>query len=258
MNIAPIRLPTPEREGGKSVLAALRLRRTVREISEKPLPLQTLSNLLWAAAGINRRQASFDRTGRTAGSASNSQEISLYVATPEGVYLYEPEPHQLTPVAEGDHRALATWNGIPSAPVHIFYVVDLTRFWTGPGQPDPHISDPEVQKSYYYVDTGLIAQNVYLFAASQGLVSWFHNCHTEAAAKSAWTGAEAAGAVRAIGGEEEARGLIEVPSRSSTVNRKCSCTWTCVRSGMVCTRCPASAISICCQKSSSNASASFR
>ena len=67
--------------------------------------------------------------------------------------------------------------------MHIFYVVDLTRFWTGPGQPDPHISDPEVQKSYYYVDTGLIAQNVYLFAASQGLVSWFHNCHADAAGK---------------------------------------------------------------------------
>ncbi len=183
MNLTPIRLPKPERDGGKSVLAALWARRTVREISEKPLPVQTLSNLLWAAGGINRRKASFERTGRTAGSASNSQEILLYVMTPEGVYLYQPERHELKPIAEGDHRALATWNGVPSAPVHIFYVVDLTRFWTGPGQPDPHISDPEVQKSYYYLDTGLIAQNVYLFAAAHALVSWLHNCHAEAAAK---------------------------------------------------------------------------
>ena len=65
------------------------------------------------------------------------------------------------------------------APVNIFYVVDLLRYDLGPDQPDPHIGDPEVQKSYYYTDTGFIAQNVYLFAASQGLAAWFHNCYRE-------------------------------------------------------------------------------
>lgn len=69
------------------------------------------------------------------------------------------------------------------APVNIFYVVDLTRYETGKGQPDPHIGEPEVQKSYYYTDTGLIAENVYLFAASQGLAAWFHNCDKERAAR---------------------------------------------------------------------------
>jgi nitroreductase len=65
------------------------------------------------------------------------------------------------------------------APVNIFYVVDLSRYDLGPDQPDPSIGDPEVQKSYYYTDTGFIAQNVYLFAASQGLATWFHNCYRE-------------------------------------------------------------------------------
>jgi hypothetical protein len=181
MNLDPIRLPRPERDGGKSVLASLWARRTVREISAKKLPLQTLSNLLWAAGGVNRRRAAFDRSGRTAGSASNSQEVDLYVALPEGVFLYQAQTHQLTPVAAGDFRALSSRNASTSAPVHIFYVADVSRFWQGAGQPDPHIGDPEVQKSYYYVDTGLMAQNVALLAASQGLAAWFHNCDREAA-----------------------------------------------------------------------------
>ena len=65
------------------------------------------------------------------------------------------------------------------APVNIFYVADLTRYDTGPDQPDPWIGEPEVQKSYYYTDTGFIAQNVHLFAASQDLAVWFHNCRRE-------------------------------------------------------------------------------
>jgi hypothetical protein len=183
MDLDPIRLPRPERDGGKSVLASLWARRTVREISPAKLPVHALSNLLWAAAGVNRRRGAFNRSGRTAGSASNSQEIDLYVAMPEGVFLYQPQTHQLTPVAAGDFRALASLNGSTAAPVHLFYVVDLSRFWQGPDQPDPHIGDPEVQQSYYYVDTGLMAQNVALFAASQGLAAWFHNCHREAASQ---------------------------------------------------------------------------
>ena len=183
MNLDALRLPRPERDGGKSVLASLWARRTVREISAKRLPVQTLSNLLWAAGGVNRRRAAFDRSGRTAGSASNSQEIDLYVAMPEGVFLYQAQTHQLAPVAAGDFRALASRNGSTSAPVHIFYVVDISRFWQGAGQPDPHIGDPEVKKSYYYVDIGMMAQNVALFAASLGLAAWFHNCDREAAGR---------------------------------------------------------------------------
>ena len=182
-DLKPIILLKPEMDGGKSVLAALKERQTTRNISAKELPPQILSNLLWAAFGVNREKGSFGKPGRTAASASNSQEIDLYVALPDGVYLYEPVPHKLSPVIAGDLRGRAGRGAAAAAPVNIFYVVDLTRYDTGPGQPDRRIGDPEVQKSYYYTDTGLIAGNVYLYSASQGLAAWFHNCNKEAAAK---------------------------------------------------------------------------
>lgn len=178
-DLQPIILPPPEKEGGKSVLAALQERKTTRNISPKPVPAQVLSNLLWAAFGVNRGLASFNKPGRTAPSASNSQEIDLYVSLSEGVYLYEAVPHRLTPVVAGDFRGRAGRGRAATAPVNIFYVADLTRYDLGPDQPDRAIGDPEVQKSYYYTDTGFIAQNVYLFAASQGLAAWFHNCDKE-------------------------------------------------------------------------------
>ncbi len=181
--LEPIALPKPESDGGKSVLAALQLRRTIRTIREDKLPPQTLSNLLWAAWGVNREKGNFGKPGRTAVSASNSQEIDLYVALAEGVYLYEAVPHQLTPVVAGDFRGLAGRRGAATAPVNIFFVADLSRYDQGPSQPDRSIGNPEVQKGYYYVATGLIASNIYLFAASQGLAAWFHNCNREAAAK---------------------------------------------------------------------------
>lgn len=171
-----IKLPDPEKEGGKSVLAALCERRTTRRISRQPLPLQTISTLLWAAFGVNRTEGVFGKSGRTAASASNSQEIDLYVSMSEGIYLYEAVFHLLKPVVSGDFRHLSSYLGMARAPLSIIYVVDLSRYDTSEKQPDPYMADPEVQKSYYYTDTGLIAQNVYLFAASRGLVAWFHNC----------------------------------------------------------------------------------
>jgi len=174
--LEPVVLPKPEMDGGKSVLAALWDRKTARNISPDPLPPQLLSNLLWAAFGVNRPEGMMrGKPGRTAASASNSQEIDLYIVLPQGVYLYEAVPHRLVPVAAGDFRARAGRGNAVRAPVNIFYVVDLARYVVE-GQPDRRISEPEVQKSYYYVATGLIAENVYLFAASQGLAAWFHNC----------------------------------------------------------------------------------
>ncbi len=178
--LQPITLPEPETDGGKSVLAALKDRKTTRTIGPEPLSPQTLSNLLWAAFGVNRPEAGLmGKPGRTAASASNSQEIDLYVVLPQGVYLYEAVPHRLLPVVSGDFRARAGRRSAPSAPLNIFYIVDTGRYVVGEGQPDRSIGDPEVQKSYYFTDTGLIAQNVYLFAASQGLAAWFHNCDKE-------------------------------------------------------------------------------
>ena len=139
-----------------------------------------LSNLLWAACGVNRKTGPFGIPGRTAASASNSQEIDLYVILSKGAFFYDPLRHALDPVEEGDLRHLAIGRGqsdlVAPAPVQLIYVVDVHRLTHTSGYQEPGLQDPEIQKSYYFVDTGLIAGNVYLFAASQGLASWFHNC----------------------------------------------------------------------------------
>jgi len=182
-NLQPIILlkPKPEPENGKSVLKALQQRKTIREISDKKLSLQVLSNLLWAACGVNRKKGPFGIPGRTAATASNSQEIDLYVALEEGTYFYNPIQHKLVPVFAGDLRALAIGKGQMNfgdkAPVRLIYIADVNKLANTSGYQEPGLQNPEIQKSYYYVDTGLIAGNVYLFAASQGLASWFHNCN---------------------------------------------------------------------------------
>jgi nitroreductase len=159
---------------------ALQLRKTTREISDKKLPLQTLSNLLWAACGVNRRKGPFGMPGRTAASASNSQEIDLYVVLAEATFLYDPFHHRLVPVVEGDLRPLAIGRGQAEAgaeaPVRLIYVADIDKLVHTSGYQEAGLLDPDIQRSYYYVDTGLIAANVYLFAASAGLAAWFHNC----------------------------------------------------------------------------------
>jgi nitroreductase len=159
---------------------ALQVRKTTREISARKLPLQTLSNLLWAACGVNRRKGPFGIPGRTAATASNSQEIDVYVAREEGTYLYDPLNHRLLPVVAGDLRRLAISQGQSpagaDAPVRLIYVADIDKLVHTAGYQEPGLLDPDVQRSYYFVDTGLIAANVYLFAASSGLAAWFHNC----------------------------------------------------------------------------------
>ena len=184
-DLQPIALPKPETDGGTSVLAALRERRTIRSISDRKLDPQVLSNLLWAAFGVNREGGPFGQVGRTAASASNSQEIDLYVVLAEGVYRYEAVPHRLAPVVAGDLRDKVgrrrRGGSTATAPVRLVFVVDLARYSQARLQ-EPGLKDPEIQKSYYYVATGLIAGNVYLFAASQGMAAWFHNCDKAALA----------------------------------------------------------------------------
>lgn len=181
-----ISLPKPTTGRAAPLLATLKARRTVREIADRKLTRQTLSNLLWAACGVNRSNGPFGSRGITAASASNSQEIVVYAALEEGVFRYVPTARNLVPVVEGDYRALAIGAGQggagSNAPVRLIYVADIDRFATA-GFQEPGLRDPEIQKAYYYVDTGLIAGNVYLFAAAQGLVAWFHNCNKGELAK---------------------------------------------------------------------------
>jgi len=182
-DLKPITLLEPIFDQCKTVFEALKARRTSRAIGDRPISLQALSDIFWAAQGVNRVQGPFGDPGRTSGSASNSQEIYVYAAMREGTYLYEPGPHRLLPVASGDIRPLAIGAGqAPAgakAPVRLIYVVDIDRF-NYAGFQEPGLHDPEIQKSYYFVDTGLIAQNVYLAASSLGLAAWFHNCNKAA------------------------------------------------------------------------------
>lgn len=179
-NLEPIALPKPVFKGCKTVFEALKLRRTCRTFKDKKITLQILSDILWAAQGVNRIKGPFGGPGRTAGSASNSQEICIYVAREEGTYLYEPDSHKIIPVAAGDRRALAIGQGQrragANATVRFIYIVDIDRFKEA-GFQEPGLYDAEIQKSYYFVDTGLIAQNIYLAASALGLASWFHNCN---------------------------------------------------------------------------------
>jgi hypothetical protein len=181
-----IKLPAPKDTGRQTVMAALRKRSTSRDISSKKIPIQIISNLLWAAFGVNRKNGPFGTFGRTAASASNSQEIDLYVAMEEGAYIYDALSHSLIPVTAGDLRKLAIGYGQQgagaNAPLRIIYAVDIRKFAKA-GFQEPGLRDPETQKAYYYIDTGLIAGNVALFAASQGMTAWFHNCQKQALAQ---------------------------------------------------------------------------
>jgi len=177
-----ILLPKPMDPGGKTVYQALQVRQTIRTLSTKELDLQQISNILWAAKGVNRKHGAFGVAGLTAASASNSQEVDVYVALPSGCYFYEATEHGLVFVTGADHRRLALTHGqkldIPLAPIQLIFVADIDKLEHTKGFDEPRLHDSEGQKSYFFVDTGLIAGNVYLYAASIGLGTWFHNCHS--------------------------------------------------------------------------------
>lgn len=182
---AIVKLPRPKLDTETSLEQALKERRTVREISDRALEPQVLSDLLFAACGVNRRHGPFGAFGLTAASASNSQEIEMYVALASGAYLFNPVAHELLPVTLDDVRAFTLGPRQPEppamiAPVQLIFVADLDKLEHTAGYEEPGLHDPEVQKSYYFVDTGLIAANVYLFAAAEGLACWFHNCDRNA------------------------------------------------------------------------------
>jgi SagB-type dehydrogenase family enzyme len=150
----PVVLPKPQTDGGKPLMQVLKERKSGRDFSPEKLPPQMLSNLLWAAWGVNRPDGR-----RTAPSASNRQEIDIYVATAEGLYLYNAKDHQLEPVMKEDIRTAAGRQPyVGQAPVNLIYVADQARM----GRADDAMA---------YADTGFISQNVYLYCASEGLAT---------------------------------------------------------------------------------------
>ena len=151
-----IKLPAPKTEGGMPLMQALKERRSGREFSSEKLPMEMLSNLLWAAWGINRADGH-----RTAPSARNMQEMDVYVALSDGLFLYEPKQHQLQRILAEDVRAATGTNDyVKDAAANLVYVADLAR---------ANLKDPGAIEFYTGADTAFLAQNVYLFCASESL-----------------------------------------------------------------------------------------
>jgi len=210
-NLKPIELPQPQKTGGKPLMETLNARHSTRSFTSEKLSQQMLSNLLWAAFGQNREvimsesAASSGRPGRTAPSGMNLQEIDIYVALAEGVYVYDAFSNRLLPVLARDIRA--TVNRLPiaaDAAVGLIYVEDSDKRAMSPGAPPSGTGTPSAGAasagapqagagtppagaptitSMGNVDAGFIGQNVYLFCASEGLGTFFHATDREGLAK---------------------------------------------------------------------------
>jgi nitroreductase len=152
-----ISLPQPRMQGGKPILDVLKSRSSCRRFRADSLPAQTLSDLLWAAFGVNRS----DTHGRTAPSTENWQEIAIHVAKADGVFLYEPTDHALVRLLTTDIRTQIGLEPIEGgAPVDLIYVADFSRAMD---------ASEEEKRLYCVANTAFIAENVYLFCASEGL-----------------------------------------------------------------------------------------
>jgi len=157
--LKPVQLLEPQMDTGRPLMQVLKDRRSSREFSTETLPKQVLSNMLWAAFGVNRP----DSGKRTAPSAMNWQEIDIYVATADGLYLYDAKKHALKPVLAEDIRALTGRQPfVQEAPVNLVYVASFSR-----------MGEAKVDDKVFYsaANTGFIGQNVYLYCASEGLAT---------------------------------------------------------------------------------------
>lgn len=137
-----IKLLPPDKQRGQSVMQAFAKRQSTREFDTKMLSLQDLSDLLWAANGINREESG----KRTAPSAMNRQDVKVYVCTKEGSYLYNHKTHALDPLTEGDVRPA-------DAPVCLVLVTDTNATWSA-------------------MDAGIVSQNISVFCAGVGLATY--------------------------------------------------------------------------------------
>ena len=158
-DIRPVKLLPPQTDGGKPLMQALKERKSMREFAPGELTPQALSDLLWAACGINRP----DSGGRTAPTAKSMQEIDVYVVKAEGVYLYDARTNMLVPVLTGDIReATGKQPFVKDAPVNLVFVADFAK-----------MGGMSAQDADFYAatDTGYVSENVYLYCASAGLAT---------------------------------------------------------------------------------------
>ena len=160
-DLKPIQLLPPQIDGGKPLMQVLQKRSTSRDFSPDQLPPQVLSNLLWAAYGINRPEIG----KRTVPSALNWQEIDLYVSMAGGLFLYDAKTNRLEPILNEDIRSLTGKQSfVKTAPVNLIMVADFSRMGK---------SASEEKEAYAHADAAFIGQNVYLFCASEGLATVF-------------------------------------------------------------------------------------
>jgi SagB-type dehydrogenase family enzyme len=155
-----VALNPPDLTRGVTVMKALSARASEKEFDTTNLKLQDLSDLLWAANGINRPDAG----KRTAPSAMNSQDIDVYAVTKAGVYLYNPQKSSLEPVAAGDYRkqVAGKQENFAKAPLLLVLVSDLSKFPTG---------NDSLRNFWAAADAGTVSQNISLFCASAGLAT---------------------------------------------------------------------------------------
>ncbi len=159
-----IPLPDPQKTGGMPLMEALNQRHSSRSFQEKELPDQILSNLLWAAFGINRENGK-----RTAPSSQGRTEMEIYVSTRNGLFLYLPEKNALKEILDKDIRAkTGKQDFVDDAPVNLIFVANYKKAGD---------VDPEKYRNTSGMNTGFISQNVYLYCASEGLATvvrgWF-------------------------------------------------------------------------------------
>ncbi|EOA55356.1 SagB/ThcOx family dehydrogenase [Bacteroides nordii] len=155
-----IRLPKPNLNRNSEVMEAFANRHSTREYAAKALTLNDLSDLLWAANGINRPEEG----KRTAPSAMNKQDVDVYVVLPEATYLYDAKAHQLNLVAEGDHRGAVAGGQafVKSAPVSLLLVSDLSRLG------DAKNTHTQLMGA---VDAGIVSQNISIFCSAAKLAT---------------------------------------------------------------------------------------
>jgi nitroreductase len=168
-----IKLNQPNKERGFPFMETLSLKASAQEWSERDLSLQDISDLLWAANGINRP----DEKKYTASSAQNAHDVDLYLFIRDGVYLYDADTHTLKPVRTGDFRSQIMMTPPPrpkdaggppppppppptKPPIQIILVSDVSRFKFGP---------PELKPEWGAIDAGIVSQNISLFCAATGI-----------------------------------------------------------------------------------------
>ena len=152
-------LPAANTTGGVPLMQALAQRQSQREFDPEPLPLQMLSDLLWAAAGINRPELG----GRTGPSAMNAQEVDVYVALADGLYRYAALTQTLHLVSATDVRRVTGYQDfVDTAPLDLVFVADHARMKLVPAAQ---------REAFAYSAAGAMAQNVYLYCASSGLAT---------------------------------------------------------------------------------------